>query len=60
MRMTCINADDDIGTGTGLLTKGKVYMVTEADSGYYNVQCDDGKLYTKLRRRFSYDIPKAS
>jgi hypothetical protein len=52
MRVTCIDASDDCGTGSGLLTEGKEYTVLGVLGGYYTIRCDDGKIYTKLKRRF--------
>ncbi len=52
MRMICIDAGNEHGTGTKLLTHGKVYSCSVTVGGYYNVLCDDGKWYTKLKIRF--------
>ena len=54
MRVKCVNAGDDCGTGTGLLTEGKVYMVYGQLGGYYDILCDNGKKYTKSKSRFVY------
>lgn len=52
MRVKCIDNGDGIGRGTGLLTEGKVYEVRGTLGGYYNILCDDGKEYSKLKIRF--------
>ena len=53
LRVRCIDASDDRGTGTGLLTEGKIYTVLGfVGSGYYIIRCDNGKEYSKLAVRF--------
>ena len=52
MLLKCIDASDRYGTGKGLLTEGQLYLSTWREGGYYNVQCDDGKWYTKATERF--------
>ena len=50
--VTCIDAGDDKGTGTGLLTVGKKYTVYGTLGGYYDIRCDDSVIRTKLKIRF--------
>jgi len=52
--VTCIDASDTGGTGTGLLTEGKKYGVYGEYGGYYIIICDDGKSRTKSKSRFKY------
>ena len=52
MVVTCINAGDGTGTGSGLLTLGRKYKVISELGGYYCIQCDDGKVYSKCKSRF--------
>ncbi|MGD9381582.1 MAG: hypothetical protein PVI03_03985 [Candidatus Thorarchaeota archaeon] len=52
MRVKCIDASNNHGTGDGLLTEGKVYNVLGSHGGYYIMICDDGKEYTKDKTRF--------
>ena len=50
--VTCINASDSCGTGTGLLTEGKKYIVYGSFGGYYEISCDDGVSRSKCKSRF--------
>lgn len=62
MQVKCINAGDDCGTGTGLLTEGKIYNVLGNPyngDGYYSILCDDGIVHTKLKDRFTTDLRSA-
>lgn len=52
MRVKCIDAGNKKGTGTGLLTEGKIYNVLRRLGGYYEIYCDDGKIYSKNVSRF--------
>ena len=52
MRVVCVDASDNRGTGTGLLTEGKEYEVGYQQGGYYQVLCDNGKVYSKYTNRF--------
>jgi len=52
MRLRCIDAGNAVGTGTGLLTEGRIYNVNKSFGGYYEVTCDDGVVYSKLKERF--------
>ena len=53
MKVICVDSGDENGTGKGLLTEGKVYIVLSQLGGYYIIICDDGKKYTKLKIRFN-------
>ena len=50
MKVKCVDAGEKHGTGKGLLTKDKVYGVISHHGGYYNIICDDGKSYSKLKQ----------
>lgn len=50
--LVCVDAGNDKGTGTGLLTKGKKYENLGRHGGYYYILCDDGKVRTKDTTRF--------
>jgi len=54
MRVKCIDAGNEHGTGTGLLTEGKVYTVLHSFGGYHEMYCDDGKKYSKSKVRFTH------
>ena len=59
MRIKCIDAGNQYGTGKDLLTEGKIYHTNRRHGGYYVIICDDGEEYTKSIDRFkvmySYD-----
>lgn len=52
--MICVDASDNGGKGTGLLTRGKEYSCIRLNSGYYSVICDDGNEYSKSSSRFKF------
>lgn len=52
MLVKCIDAGNKHGTGAGLLSYGKLYRVKQSYGGYYVIDCDDGKEYTKAKMRF--------
>lgn len=52
MKVTCIDASDNQGTGTGLLTVGKEYDAMGAEGGYYLILCDNGEYRAKCKGRF--------
>lgn len=54
MIVECIDAGNEHGLGTGLLTLGKAYHVKYSHGGYYVINCDDGKEYTKSKARFKH------
>ena len=60
MSVKCVDASDKGGTGTGLLTEGKLYDVLGHFGGYFEIRCDDGKLRSKLKNRFKYVSNKGS
>jgi hypothetical protein len=52
MKVKCIDATNEHGTGLGLLTHGKVYIVYGQHGGYYEIMCDNGRMLTKSKSRF--------
>lgn len=52
MKVKCIDATNERGTGLGLLTHGKVYHVYGNQGGYYEIMCDNGRMLTKSKSRF--------
>jgi len=54
MVVICKDASDAHGTGKGLLTEGKEYLVYGSLGGYYDIVCDDGKMRTKMKCRFKF------
>jgi hypothetical protein len=52
MIVKCIDVSDDYGTAKGLLTLNKEYIVYKSYGGYYEIDCDDGKRYSKMKVRF--------
>ena len=56
MKVKCIDASNERGTGDGLLTIGKLYEVLGSLGGYYIIICDNGKEHIKLKCRFTRDL----
>jgi hypothetical protein len=54
MKLKCIDASDEKGTGKGLLTEGKIYYSINEFGGYYEILCDNGQIHTKDKSRFEY------
>lgn len=52
--LVCVDAGNEKGTGTNLLTKGKKYEYLGSFGGYYNIMCDDGIVRTKDKTRFEF------